>query len=101
MVKAGAGMKYIEWVFQRAKEISDPDFPLPASVFKSLAREHFKGCLLHERQIFGPLESLRLSRFMSQTWGDATTLNLFFMCKINLLAAFSQVRNAIRKSRAS
>jgi glycosyltransferase involved in cell wall biosynthesis len=98
MVKAGASMKYIAWVLQRVKAIPDSDFPLPASVFKQLAREHFKGCLLHERQIFGPLESLQISRFMWQTWMDSTTLNMLFFAKINMLAALAQARNAIRNS---
>jgi glycosyltransferase involved in cell wall biosynthesis len=100
MVKACANMKYIEWVFELVNGISDPDFPLSADVFKQLAREHFRGCLLHERQIFGPLESLQISRFTSQTWGDSTALNMLFFGKINFLAALSQARNAVRKSAA-
>jgi glycosyltransferase involved in cell wall biosynthesis len=98
MVKARAGMKYIEWVLERLNAISNPDFPLPASVFKSLAREHFRGCLLHERQIFSPLESLQISRFMSQTWGDSSISNMVFFVKINFLAISSQTRNSFLKS---
>jgi glycosyltransferase involved in cell wall biosynthesis len=98
MVKARAGMRYVEWVLERVNAVSDKDFPLPVGAFKPLAREHFKGCLLHERQTFGPLESLQISRFMSQTWGGSPTLNMFFFGKINLLAALSQARNLIRKS---
>jgi hypothetical protein len=91
-------MRYVEWVLERVNAVSDKDFPLPVGAFKPLAREHFKGCLLHERQTFGPLESLQISRFMSQTWGGSPTLNMFFFGKINLLAALSQARNLIRKS---
>jgi glycosyl transferase family 2 len=98
MVKARAGMKYIEWALRRVDEISDPDFSLPAGIFKSLTREYFMGCLLHERQIFGPLESLQISRFISQTWGGSTTLSMLLMGKINVLAALAQARNAVRKS---
>jgi glycosyltransferase involved in cell wall biosynthesis len=100
MVKARANMKYIEWVFERVKGISGSDFLLPADVFKEIAREHFRGCLLHERQIFGPLESLQISRFMSKIWGDSTALNMLFFGKINFLAVLSQARNAVRKSAA-
>jgi glycosyltransferase involved in cell wall biosynthesis len=98
MVKARAGMKYIEWALRRVNEVSDSDFPLPVGVFKSLTREHFKECLLHERQIFGLLESFQISRFMSKTWDDSMVLNMYFMFKINVLATLSQARNAFRKS---
>jgi hypothetical protein len=60
-----------------------------------LTRDYFIGSLTHERQVFNLSESLRISRFMSQTWGGSKFSNLCRMLKISLKAIFSQGRNYV------
>ena len=101
MTKIRASMSYVDWLLRRVQEHPDSSFPLPHSMFNNLTHAWFMEHLVHQRQFFGPKESIEISKYTARTWGTSASLTLARIFKINLVTFCTRGGDLLRNRPAN